>query len=81
MNPATLSLPSVPLPAVGTLAIVAVIFVSVLRRWRSRSPPFPPGPRPDPLIGNIRQMGSKDLKVLFEEWGKEYGVLSLREWF
>ena len=57
------------LPAIGVLAIYgALVFVR-----RSRSLPFPPGPRPDPLIGNIRQMGSNDLKAQFEQWGKEYG--------
>lgn len=56
-------------PAFGALAIYATI---VLVR-RSRNLPFPPGPRPDPVIGNVRQIGSKDLKVLFEQWGKEHG--------
>ena len=40
---------------------------------RSRRPPFPPGPSPDPIIGNLRQMGSGNLEHVFSEWGKEYG--------
>jgi hypothetical protein len=55
--------------AIGALAIYATL---VLVR-RSRSLPFPPGPRPELLIGNARQMASGDLEVLFEQWGKLYG--------
>lgn len=69
MSAAGFSTPFGLFPALGALAIYAT-FVVVRR---SRSLPFPPGPQPDPLIGNVRQMGSNDLKVLFEQWGKEYG--------
>ena len=55
--------------AIGALAVYATL---VLVR-RSRSLPFPPGPRPELLIGNARQMASGDLEVLFEQWGKLYG--------
>ena len=71
------SLP-VSLPAFGALTIFIVIFAWIPVR-RSGGPPFPPGPRPDPLIGNIRQIGSNDLKVLFEQWGREYGGSTMPE--
>jgi len=60
---------SIPI-GISALAIcVALAFVR-----RSRSLPFPPGPRPDPLLGNVRQMaGSDDVEVIFERWGKEHG--------
>lgn len=56
-------------PAISAVTIYAIF--TLVRR--SRRAPFPPGPRQDPLIGNIRQIGSNDLKVLFEQWGREYG--------
>ena len=62
---------SVPYPAIGALTVFVILVRTLVRR--SRRLPFPPGPRPDPLIGNVRQMGSNDLKFLFEQWGKEYG--------
>jgi hypothetical protein len=69
---------SVQLLAVGALTIFIVVFARIFVR-RSGGPPFPPGPQPDPLIGNIRQMGSNDLKVLFEQWGKEYGRFTTKK--
>lgn len=56
-------------PVIGALAIYATVVIV----RRSRRLPLPPGPRPDPFIGNVRQMGSNDLKIVFERWGKEYG--------
>jgi len=76
MSPTTSSIPFVLFPAVGTLAI----YVALALVRRSRSTPFPPGPRPDPLIGNVRQMGSNDLHVLAEQWAKKYGEHHSDEW-
>lgn len=67
---------SVLFPVFGALAICVTV---VLVRRSRRLLPFPPGPRPDPFIGNVRQMGSNDLKIVFEQWGKEYGRYYFRQ--
>ena len=57
------------------LLVAGAFWVSItfLLIRRSRRPPLPPGPSPDPVIGNVRQMGSGNLEHVFRQWGKEYG--------
>lgn len=74
MSSPAISVPFGIFSAIGALTIYVIL--RLVRR--SRTLPFPPGPRPDPLIGNVRQMGSDDLKVVFEQWGKEYGEQDFR---
>lgn len=45
----------------------------LVTRTTIAAPSIPPGPSPDPVIGNLRQMGSGNLEFVFEKWGKEYG--------
>lgn len=78
MSPAAFSLSSVPFPTIGALAVLVILLARVLMQ-RARRFPFPPGPLPDFLVGNVRQMGSQDLKVLFEQWGRKYGAVQHRE--
>ena len=37
--------------------------------------PLPPGPKPLPIIGNLRDMPSSDEYIVAAEWGKQYGDL------
>jgi hypothetical protein len=48
---------------------------ALYRRRRSKYP-FPPGPRPDPIIGNLRQMPTEYQWVTWAEWAKQYGPLT-----
>ena len=68
MNLASLDIPAPLLVAGAFGASIALLFLR-----RPRHSQFPPGPSPDPVIGNLRQMGSGNLEHVFTEWGKEYG--------
>jgi hypothetical protein len=62
---------------VGISLAVAVTGLVAVSKWKgSHSLPYPPGPPPDPIIGNARAMGSDELHCVFAAWGKEYGALS-----
>ena len=71
------TMPSLPLLDLSTITIslaVAVLCLVAFTKWRgSQSLPYPPGPPPDPIIGNIRAMASGDLEHVFASWGKKYG--------
>jgi hypothetical protein len=61
-----------PTPLLLTAVSGAAIFTWLLIR-QSRHLAFPPGPAPDPVIGNLRQMGSENIELLFDKWAKEHG--------
>ncbi|KAJ7053961.1 cytochrome P450 [Mycena amicta] len=48
-----------------------------LKAWRENpsSLPYPPGPRPLPLLGNIRQFPSSFPWLTYQEWGRQYGPI------
>ena len=71
--PADMKLASLDFPAPLLAAGAFGVSITWLLIRRSRRSPFPPGPSPDPVIGNLRQMGSGDFEGLFTKWGKEYG--------
>jgi hypothetical protein len=61
----------------GLLALLVTLFVSnfFLIRWqRKRTIPFPPGPEPRFLIGNLKDIPTKQPWVTYTEWGARYGV-------
>ena len=59
-----------PLLAAGAFGVGIIAWLLIRRSQRL---PFPPGPSPDPVIGNLRHMGSGNLEFVFEKWGKEFG--------
>ena len=67
-------------PTVAGISLaVAITGIAAISKWRgSQSHLYPPGPPPDPIIGNARAMTSDELHRVFAEWGKKYGALSLK---
>ena len=64
----------------GISLVVGVAGLVAVSKWKgSQSLPYPPGPPPDPIIGNARAMTSDDLERVFAAWGKKYGALFLSD--
>jgi len=60
-----------------SLALGLVCVTSYLR-WRKRVALYPPGPPPDPLLGNVRQLLKIDNQVqAFADWERVYGWSSI----
>ncbi|PPQ87341.1 hypothetical protein CVT25_002091 [Psilocybe cyanescens] len=54
------------------LAILGLkIFIDFLARAKAR-PPYPPGPKPKPLIGNIFDFPAAKPALCYVDWGKKY---------
>ncbi|KAJ7671572.1 cytochrome P450 [Mycena polygramma] len=61
-------LPSIVLP----LIVLAGAWLA--KRYKSTSHlPFPPGPKPSFIIGNLRDLPREQQWITFTEWGKQYG--------
>ncbi|KDQ58243.1 hypothetical protein JAAARDRAFT_35056 [Jaapia argillacea MUCL 33604] len=56
---------------------VGWVLVATYLRWRRRRRtgglPYPPGPKPDPIIGNLRHVPKKSAWLTYASWGKQYG--------
>lgn len=62
---------------VGTLAVVAVCLGYLLREKLFSKPyPYPPGPKPLPVLGNILDMPSSYQHLKFTEWSERWGLSS-----
>lgn len=57
-----------------TAAAVLFCIMIALSRWRANPHPYPPGPRPDPIIGNVRDMMSDYPEQEFQRWRIRYGI-------
>ena len=56
---------------------VGLIFVLSYLRWRRRIRSYPPGPPPDPILGNARQLVKIDNQErAFAGWERAYGQSS-----
>ncbi|KAI6099770.1 cytochrome P450 [Pisolithus sp. B1] len=59
------------------LALVSLLACGIATYWPSRRKhnPFPPGPKPLPIVGNILGINPGAPWVSYTEWGKTYGEL------
>jgi len=56
----------------GVLAAVAIWYQRTRRIVRR----YPPGPKPDPIIGNLRHMPKEHMWLTFAKWGEESSPLT-----
>jgi hypothetical protein len=64
----------VVLEAVALLSVLWLVFFVRKRRLRdSLGLPFPPGPKPLPLIGNLRDLPLRDGALVYNQWARKYG--------
>ncbi|KAF7348421.1 O-methylsterigmatocystin oxidoreductase [Mycena sanguinolenta] len=58
------------------VAVSAILFavVGLLQRWKGTARlPFPPGPKPRFLVGNLFDIPTETPWITYTEWGKQYG--------
>jgi hypothetical protein len=58
-------------------ALAAICTLCFVRNKKAGRLPFPPGPKPLPVIGNLRDLPSKDEAATYNKWAKEYGLTTL----
>jgi len=58
---------------VAVAVLVVARFAYIQLSGKKRSLPYPPGPKPLPLLGNLLQLPSKNKEKILTEWGKTYG--------
>jgi hypothetical protein len=64
-------------PPLAVLLGAFVLLILVLRRLASgRTPNYPPGPKPLPMLGNALDMPDNEQWITFAKWGAQYGTSS-----
>lgn len=65
--------PSVPLSA-GLAGLLVTLFIW-FRKHKASTASLPPGPKPVPFLGNVRDLTAKELWLPAEKWAKQYGEI------
>ncbi|KAF7348409.1 O-methylsterigmatocystin oxidoreductase [Mycena sanguinolenta] len=61
------------LPAFAVSAILLAVVGLLQRRKATSRLPFPPGPKPKFLVGNLFDIPTETAWITYTEWGKQYG--------
>jgi hypothetical protein len=59
------------IPLAGLASLLVALFMWFRKSKASAS--LPPGPKPVPLLGNIRDLTTKELWLPAHRWAKQYG--------
>lgn len=70
-DPARLPITSIAFIAVAAFGIFVLLTYS--KKTGARGFPYPPGPRPHAIIGNLRDFPTTQPWVTYTQWKKEYG--------
>lgn len=63
------------------LFVVVLFFLvsfTVYARGKRRKPPYPPGPKRLPVIGNLLDMPNGSEWIMYKRWGQLYGARIVR---
>jgi hypothetical protein len=63
--------------AVVSSFLIFLIYKLWIKINKSSNPPLPPGPPPEPIIGNFRQIPKARVELAYIEWGKKYSKFAL----
>ena len=75
---ATLETPRIISGGLSTNACLIILGICtwLFSRWVSpRRFNLPPGPKPDPFLGNLRQISFNSQELCFTEWGNTFGTV------
>jgi len=54
--------------------LLPLVLIAVIFRFRKNSKPYPPGPKPVPIIGNVKDVPAEAPWKAFQQWRKDFGA-------